>query len=778
MGSCMLVRRAAVEEVGPLDESFFLFSEETDWCYRFREAGWQVWFFAGRGVRARRRRLARRPAVPRERARPPALPAKHRGARYAERARRLLRVSLLLRGRLVRGERGAAVPRGRRLARQRVGAGAARERMSDVLLLLRLALATAVVLAPGWAVARALGLRGVSATVAWSLALVFGALAVTFALGPSLTVTLVLLLAGGVVRRPVRDPRAKPAPRAFPAGGGSRRAGAVLGVLLWHVAGEVGGDGYFHLARVRKLLAFDELSLEGVGEFVDGGLHPGYAFPLWHGFLALVAKVAMVDPRDVVLHEASVLAPIAVLAAYEAGLALFRAVGPAAAAAAAQVALIALRARPRRRVHRPRAARHRLAPDPRAGRARARARGCRRAVARGARDDRRGGLRARSRPSDLRDLPLDPVRRLPRSPRWAWTRDDARRDRRGARGARRSRRALLRLAAAGRARHRLALAGRRARCAAAVAQYAGQLVVSDDGERYALAPELFGRGGAVAVAALAAGAARRAGGAAPVGGLRRRRLGGGAADRADAVALHAVQRPRLALAVAARGGLPAVRVRLRGRAGGRVGAAAALAAADRARGRASCCSCSIPATSTTCSRTAGRRSRPGPRRSGAWSRSSSGLRRRLSLERAAGRGGGAVPAAGLRARPVRTGRRTRRGGRTRSRPRCGEALRDGCPSGAVLFSDLESSYRAAAAAPVYIAAAPPGHVADTEENRPYAAARRRAPLLRHRRPRDPAAVRRRWLLIDRERFPRRLRPAGRLPRRPLHALPALSAGPQ
>src|SRR5215212_7896431 len=31
MGACMLVRREAVEAVGPLDEDFFLFSEETDW---------------------------------------------------------------------------------------------------------------------------------------------------------------------------------------------------------------------------------------------------------------------------------------------------------------------------------------------------------------------------------------------------------------------------------------------------------------------------------------------------------------------------------------------------------------------------------------------------------------------------------------------------------------------------------------------------------------------------------------------------------------------------
>ncbi len=119
-------------------------------------------------------------------------------------------------------------------------------------------------------------------------------------------------------------------------------AGAVLGLLLWHVAGEIGGDGLFHLARVRKLGALGDLSLSSVNEFANGGLHPGYAFPLWHAFLALVARVARVDPQDVVLHEPTVLAPLAVLVAYEAGYALFRRVTPAAASAGAVVALTAM----------------------------------------------------------------------------------------------------------------------------------------------------------------------------------------------------------------------------------------------------------------------------------------------------------------------------------------------------------------------------------------------------------------------------------------------------
>jgi hypothetical protein len=52
-----------------------------------------------------------------------------------------------------------------------------------------------------------------------------------------------------------------------------------------------------------------------------------------------------------------------------------------------------------------------------------------------------------------------------------------------------------------------------------------------------------------------------------------------------------------------------------------------------------------------------------------------------------------------------------------------QSLRTLVPEGAVVFSDQETSYRIAAFAPVYIAVAPPGHVADTDENRPYERAR-------------------------------------------------------
>ena len=206
--------------------------------------------------------------------------------------------------------------------------------------LVRLALATGVLLLPGAVLARALGLRGAAVTLAWSLALLFGALAVTLVVGASLTLALVLLLAAGAAALPFarRAPRAERIPgRLWILG-----AGVVLGIALWHVAGEIGGDGLFHLARVRKLEAFDSLSLDAVNEFADGGLHPGYAFPLWHGFLALVARISFLDPSVVVLHEASVLAPVALLVAYEAGYALFRRVGPAVAVVCAAVGVTAL----------------------------------------------------------------------------------------------------------------------------------------------------------------------------------------------------------------------------------------------------------------------------------------------------------------------------------------------------------------------------------------------------------------------------------------------------
>ncbi len=213
--------------------------------------------------------------------------------------------------------------------------------MTEAWLFLRLALATGVVLVPGFVVARALGVTRVSAGVAWALLLIFGAMTVTFVASASLTLTLVLVLVAGLVALPFAIRRGTRV-HGVRGWGLASLVGVALGILLWRVAGEIGGDGFFHLARVQKLLAFDDLSLESANEFPDGGLHPGYAFPLWHGFLALVAKVGGVDPSEVVLHEPSVLAPFAVVLGFEAGWALFRRVTPALASALAGAAIVAM----------------------------------------------------------------------------------------------------------------------------------------------------------------------------------------------------------------------------------------------------------------------------------------------------------------------------------------------------------------------------------------------------------------------------------------------------
>ena len=108
MGACMLLRREAVEQVGDCDEDYFLFSEETDWCFRFREGGWQVVFFPGVEC-VHVRGAAHSGRLYRENLRGHLLfLSKHRGPKVAERARRLLLASLRVRGLVFRGERGRA----------------------------------------------------------------------------------------------------------------------------------------------------------------------------------------------------------------------------------------------------------------------------------------------------------------------------------------------------------------------------------------------------------------------------------------------------------------------------------------------------------------------------------------------------------------------------------------------------------------------------------------------------------------------------------------------
>lgn len=45
VGAFMVVRRDVIDQVGLLDEEFFMYGEDIDWCYRIKQAGWQVYYY-------------------------------------------------------------------------------------------------------------------------------------------------------------------------------------------------------------------------------------------------------------------------------------------------------------------------------------------------------------------------------------------------------------------------------------------------------------------------------------------------------------------------------------------------------------------------------------------------------------------------------------------------------------------------------------------------------------------------------------------------------------
>ena len=50
IGACMIVRAEAIKQVGTLDEDYFFFIEETDWCFRMRQAGWKIYHLPHIGI--------------------------------------------------------------------------------------------------------------------------------------------------------------------------------------------------------------------------------------------------------------------------------------------------------------------------------------------------------------------------------------------------------------------------------------------------------------------------------------------------------------------------------------------------------------------------------------------------------------------------------------------------------------------------------------------------------------------------------------------------------
>ena len=211
------------------------------------------------------------------------------------------------------------------------------------------AAAVCLLVLPGALIVRAIGWPSVpayalAAAIAVSLGVLFVALAISFVVEGSLDLTLGLVAVAAVAAL-------VPAARAdAPAAERSEvvvlaavlGAGIVFAGVVWWVQHSLGtGDVLFHLGRARKLAEADSLSsLSVVNEFRDGGDHPGYAFPLWHTFLALVSRLAGVDVSLVVLHASSALTPLAFGAAYAAGRAVLGHWAGGVAALAAQVAWV------------------------------------------------------------------------------------------------------------------------------------------------------------------------------------------------------------------------------------------------------------------------------------------------------------------------------------------------------------------------------------------------------------------------------------------------------
>ncbi len=615
-------------------------------------------------------------------------------------------------------------------------------------LALRLTAASLCLLIPGALIARALRLPAVAEAVALSLGVLFLGMLATFALGTSILVTLVVLGVAAAIALPfaLRRQALHFDPVVWAVAG----AGAVFAVFVWRFGPALGGDALFHLARVRKLESLDELSIDAVGEFADGGPHPGYAFPLWHGFLALVSKLAGVDPTDVVLNEAAILVPVAFVVVFEAGRALFNSVWGGVAVLAGQVAITG------------------LAPGDG-----------------GAYDS--IALPATAARQLLVPIVLASLFLLIRERRWLfaipvaaaslaialshptyalfllvpltgfailrviWTRRDVV--------------PLVSGLAAVAVPTALVLlwlrpivedtAGHTPRAeevSRALERYARELDVGSL-DSYSLAPEVFGRSGAVAVAALvaiplAAFASRSRWAAYVVGGslpiLLLTLAGFAFPSFADLVSLSQARRivGFMPISFAFAGGCAVLAGFLRGAALPAGLAAGLWLQLTWAGDFGPHLDHGGPAFATWVALVGAALAIP------------AGIviqRRWGSIER---RGLYAGLTALLFVLPVAVhGMREWEkppGPRVPLTPGLREALQD-LPEGTVVFSDLETSYRIAALAPVYVAAAPPAHVADTEDNRPYA---RRRDVMRFLRTGDLEIPRRygaNWLVVDRQR---------------------------
>jgi N-acetylglucosaminyl-diphospho-decaprenol L-rhamnosyltransferase len=63
-GACLLLRRDALDQVGLLDEAYFVYTEEVDLCFRLARAAWQLWWVPGAEVVHREAQSTRLAAEP------------------------------------------------------------------------------------------------------------------------------------------------------------------------------------------------------------------------------------------------------------------------------------------------------------------------------------------------------------------------------------------------------------------------------------------------------------------------------------------------------------------------------------------------------------------------------------------------------------------------------------------------------------------------------------------------------------------------------------------
>lgn len=66
VGACMIVRREALADIGLMDERFFMYFEDVDWCYRTWKSGWRVYYAADAVMTHAHARESARPGISRQ----------------------------------------------------------------------------------------------------------------------------------------------------------------------------------------------------------------------------------------------------------------------------------------------------------------------------------------------------------------------------------------------------------------------------------------------------------------------------------------------------------------------------------------------------------------------------------------------------------------------------------------------------------------------------------------------------------------------------------------